>query len=124
MLIFLSTCVVLAICCGVIAAVYREILAYEPIASWWWAWGNKFEKRWFFAPVWGCVKCIAGQFGLWSFFFLVIIPAINGNFTVFLERKAPVLEFFALFFGIVLTICGAILTAIGTARLISNLSKK
>lgn len=51
------------------ATVYRGVLAYEPITSWWWKFGNRFEDRWFFNPIWGCEKCISGQLALWSYLF-------------------------------------------------------
>jgi len=65
--------------CGVIAVVYRRVLAYEPILNWWFMFGNKFEKRWFFNPIWGCTRCISGQLGLWSFLLLLLPLWLRGH---------------------------------------------
>lgn len=46
---------------------YREILAYEPVLNWWFKFGSKFEDKFFYAPIWGCVKCISGQIALWFY---------------------------------------------------------
>jgi hypothetical protein len=107
-------CFFLALGCGVIGAIYRGLLAYEPVLNWWFRFGAKYEKRWFYPAVWGCVKCICGQLALWSFIFLETIPRL-------LETQRPILEIFALFFGLTLTICGAILTGIILAPIISKL---
>jgi hypothetical protein len=101
-------CFALALGCGVIAAIYRGLLAYEPILNWWFKFGNQYEKRWFFAPVWGCVKCISGQLALWSYLLTPISEGWQSN---------PV----GVLFGLVLTICGAILTAIVLAPIIAKL---
>lgn len=59
----------LGIACGVIALVYRNVIAYEEPFSAWWRFGSRFENRWFFKPVWACAKCFAGQLALWIYFF-------------------------------------------------------
>jgi hypothetical protein len=110
-------CFFIALGCGVIGAVYRGILAYETILNWWFRFGSRFEKRWFYEPMWGCVKCITGQLALWWFLFLEIIPR-------FLETQRPVMEISTLLFGLLFTICGAILTAIILALLITKLENR
>jgi hypothetical protein len=87
----------LAICTGLVAAVYRGVLAYEPILNWWFKIGDRYEKKWFYKPIWGCIRCIAGQFGLWGFVFLEAIPGHPG--------ANP----FAYFAGLVTAICVSIL---------------
>lgn len=60
---------ILGLMCGLIAAVYRGVLAYEQPFSLWWKLGNHLENTWIFKPVWGCAKCFAGQLGFWIYFF-------------------------------------------------------
>lgn len=107
-------CLFLALGCGVVGAIYRGLLAYEPVLNWWFKFGARYEKRWFYPPVWGCVKCITGQLALWWFLILETIPRL-------LETKTLILEIFALLFGLLFTICSAILTAIVLAPIISKL---
>lgn len=119
---------IIAFTAGIIAAVYRGVLAYEPVLNWWFRWGNNFEDRWFFNPIWGCVKCISGQMGLWAFVFLEIIPAIwspggqnGGNTsaaTMYSQTGA------AWVISLLLAICGAILTAMVLSRLITILKNE
>lgn len=78
---------------GIAGGIYRNVLAYEPILNWWFRFGNRFEKKFFFPAIWGCVKCISGQFGLWSYLLLVIVPG-------------PWAWGYA--WGLIVTICGAI----------------
>ena len=54
---------------AIIAYVYREFLAHEEILNWWFKFGLKFEKRFFYKPIWGCQMCFAGQMALWIYFF-------------------------------------------------------
>ena len=72
---FLAT-IFISVAAGVIAAVYLKILAYEPVLNWWFKFGNKFEGRWFYPPIWGCIRCVSGQMGLWAFIFLKVTPMI------------------------------------------------
>ena len=57
-----------AVVFAVIAFVYREILSREKILNWWFKFGLRFEKRFFYRPIWGCEKCFAGQLAFWTFF--------------------------------------------------------
>lgn len=109
----LLDCFALALGCGVVAAIYRGVLAYEPVLNWWFRFGNRYEGRWFFAPVWGCVKCISGQLALWFFLFTELAGAWDGY-------RNPL----AILFGLLLTICGAILTAIILAPIIQKLENR
>lgn len=52
---------------AVAAIIYRLFLAHEPVLSWWFQFGSRFENKWYHAPIWGCVFCIAGQIALWSY---------------------------------------------------------
>ena len=64
---------------AVFAVTYRLILAYEPILNWWFMFGNKFEKRFFYRPIWGCEKCFAGQIAFWIYLFGWTSSYFNGN---------------------------------------------
>ncbi len=68
--------IMMGICCGVIGSVYRFILAYETILNWWFRFGSRYERKWFYRPIWGCAKCFAGQLSFWSWLLIVIIPLI------------------------------------------------
>lgn len=59
----------LALMCGLIASVYRGVLAYEQPFSLWWRLGNYFERTWIFRPLWACEKCFAGQMAFWIYIF-------------------------------------------------------
>lgn len=61
---------------GIIGSVYRCLLADEPILNWWFMFGQRFEKKFFYRPVWGCPKCISGQLALWFYMGIVIMPRI------------------------------------------------
>jgi hypothetical protein len=52
---------------ALIAYVYRDILLREPILHWFLKFGERWEDKWFYAPVWGCHKCIAGQLTFWFY---------------------------------------------------------
>ena len=73
------------------AYVYREILAEQPVLNWWFRWGIRFEKRWFWKPIWGCSLCISGQLALWIYVLNWIASYFNGNatFWTFLFKVIP-----------------------------------
>lgn len=50
---------------ALITIVIKEILYREPILHWFYRFGERYEGRWFFMPIWGCHKCMAGQLALW-----------------------------------------------------------
>lgn len=52
---------------AVFAIVYRHILAEQPVLNWWFVWGDRFENKWFYKPIWGCELCISGQIALWTY---------------------------------------------------------
>ena len=64
---------------AVLAVVYRLILAYEPILNWWFAFGARFEKYFWHAPIWGCQLCFAGQIALWTYLLNWISSYLNVN---------------------------------------------
>lgn len=128
MFIFLLEALLFSASAGIIAAIYRQVLAYEPILTWWFAFGNRFENKWFFAPVWGCVKCISGQLALWFYSFIVILPAValrgGRGFTFFPYTGSSVVSVALGLFGLLIAICGAILTAMVCARILTKLENK
>lgn len=125
MLYFLLQILLFSILIGITAAIYHGVLAYSPVLNWWFRFGAKFEKKWFFDPVWGCVKCIAGQMALWSYLILWFLGQPQGQgdpFTVFTDSyaNAALLRLF----GLITSISAAILFAMLFARLITKLEKK
>ena len=68
-----------ALIIAVVAYVYREILAYEDVLNWWFRFGLRFEKRWFYKPVWGCQLCFSGQVALWIYFLNWLSTNFNTN---------------------------------------------
>lgn len=127
MLRFFIESFLFATAAGISAAVYIKILAYEPPLNWWFRIGQRYEDRWFYPPIWGCVKCIAGQIALWSYLLIEVIPSITvetGAFSpIWYPSLADAGNPFAFLFGLVFTICGAILVGMICARLITNLEK-
>lgn len=86
---------------GITAVIYKNFLAHEEVLNWWFIFGDKYEGRWFYKPIWGCVYCISGQLALWfylvnwfgsvnfiknsflSHFISFLVPNINpGNFSL------------------------------------------
>lgn len=124
---FLET-LLLALGSGIVGAVYRGVLAYEPVLNWWFRFGNRYEGRWFFAPVWGCVKCISGQLALWFYLFIEILPAWTRHGGQISTIGRPALYYTAnpaaFILGLILAICGAILTAIILAPIIKKLENR
>jgi hypothetical protein len=64
---------------GIVGATYRGILADEETFNFWWKFGARFERRFFFKPLWGCGHCAAGQFALWTYLLLKIVPAMTAG---------------------------------------------
>ena len=56
-----------ALVLGITAVIYKNFLAHEEVLNWWFRFGARFEKRWFYKPIWGCVYCISGQLALWVY---------------------------------------------------------
>ena len=75
----METLILYAVLIAVFCVTYRLILAYEPILNWWFMFGAKFEKRFFYKPIWGCEKCLAGQIAFWTYLFSWISSYLNGN---------------------------------------------
>lgn len=115
MLLTILTALLLGGAAGMFGAVYKGILAHEPILHWWFAWGAQFEGKWFFYPaVWGCVKCISGQFALWFYVFLQIIPTLGTGGPWFIKAAA-------LTFGLFVAITTAIFTGLAIIKAISKI---
>ena len=68
-----------ALMIGITGVIYRMILAYEPILNWWFMFGLRYEKRWFYKPVFGCEFCFAGQIAFWSYLINWASTNFNGN---------------------------------------------
>lgn len=94
-----------AFCIAVFAVVYRIIIADEAILNWWFRFGLRFEKRFFYRPIWGCEKCFAGQIAFWVYLcswvvsYLSAIAPISALFykVVYIPRQ----EYFNVFSGVV-----------------------
>lgn len=102
---------------GMVAAIYKEVLAYEKVLNWWFRWGQKFEKKTIYQPIWGCVRCISGQIGLWSWVIFEISPYL------WLDDQLTY-EWLFLIYGLIIAICFAIFTAINVAQLIHYYENK
>jgi hypothetical protein len=114
MLHFLLLCYLWAFAAGLCGVIYKSVLAYEPVLNWWFRFGARYENKWFFAPVWGCVLCISGQLALWSFTLLHILPRL-------MKSKFHYFDILQILCGLILVICGAIFTAMILAPLIHKL---
>jgi hypothetical protein len=97
---------------GIIAVVYIHILSLENILNWWFRWGNRFERRWFFRPLWGCEKCFAGQVALWLYVIIHFPASETWQIADFWPWAVEIiLSGIIWLFGAVLQVCGAILSA-------------
>lgn len=127
MIDFLIEALIYALASGVSAAVYRGVLAYEPVLQWWFRFGNRFEKKWFFAPIWGCVKCISGQIALWAYTLTAIIPALLLETGRAGDIVAPAVYYtanpVAYLGGLIIAICGSIFTAMCASRVLTILKE-
>lgn len=115
MLKFLIEALTWGLACGMTGAAYIGIMAREEIFNAWWRFGARFEGRWFFKPVWSCSHCFAGQFALWSFLLLRIVPAPLIKPPVF-EHDGDALAYLLRLtvgglFGLIIAISAAIVSA-------------
>jgi hypothetical protein len=39
--------------------------------------GNEIDTRWWWAPIWGCYKCVAGQWAFWGYLLLFPLSAYS-----------------------------------------------
>lgn len=88
----LGYALLLAVC----AIVYRHILAEQEVLNWWFVWGNRFENKWFYKPIWGCELCISGQLALWTYVFNWINYSYSGQIggvCDFLLKVVPLYHF-------------------------------
>lgn len=69
--------IIYAFCIAVVSIVYRFILS-EGILNKWFVFGLKYENRFFYNPIWGCVKCISGQIALW----LILLNVVFNEFAI------------------------------------------
>lgn len=115
MIAFFIETLFFAICAGLCGSIYKGILSKEPVLNWWFVFGLKFEERWFYPPVWGCVRCISGQMALWSYLLFKLIPSILTQHAPGSQNSGAFLYWypngFFLLYGLIIAICGAIFTA-------------
>ncbi len=98
--VFMLELIIYAVAIGVMASVYKNILLYEPVLNWWAIIGQRFNAKWYYKPIWGCDKCLAGQLSLWLFLLNVLfwlkIPylsnAISFIIPIITESKLNVLN--------------------------------
>lgn len=60
---------------AVAAVIYKMFLPHQDILGWWFVYGARFERRWFYKPIWGCVYCVAGQLALWCYIITWILSS-------------------------------------------------
>lgn len=61
------------------AVVFAVVLVADgmllaPVLAWlrrrWWAWrSTELDNQYWWKPIWGCVYCVAGQWGLWAYLY-------------------------------------------------------
>lgn len=110
----------IALLSAIIAIVYRKILAYQPVLSWWFKFGLDYSNKWFYQPIWGCEKCFAGQLTLW-FYLLSIIGSKISLFSGLIFYIIPDVSIHTFnLFTLVLGVC----VAVGTTHLFNYLTNK
>ena len=87
-----------AVVFAVIAFVYREILSREKILNWWFKFGLRFEKRFFYRPIWGCEKCLHKRPFL-AFYFLFYTEIRENRFQCLCGLVFGVIDNFYHFFN-------------------------
>jgi hypothetical protein len=55
MLTSLSLLLLIGIASGISGAIYRFVLNQEPVLNFWFRFGDKYEGKWFYPPIWGCI---------------------------------------------------------------------
>lgn len=112
LLLIIATSIIFGIAAGIMGGIYRCILAYEPVLNWWFKFGERFEKKFFYPAVWGCQKCISGQICLWFYLVIVILPRIVRHWGQISMIRAWDMEMAAaglgLLFGLILAVSVAI----------------
>lgn len=73
----MSTLILYGFLIAVFSVSYRLILAYQPVLNWWFRFGLRYEKKWFYKPIWGCELCISGQLALWTYLISWIASYFN-----------------------------------------------
>lgn len=92
---------------AIISVVYIKILAFEDVLNWWFKIGLKFEKKWFYKPIWGCQLCFSGQVAFWIYILNWIhskTNIINFLFVVIPEYKLTEFSVFWLVFSVSISI--------------------
>ena len=75
----MSTLILYGFLIAVFSVSYRLILAYQPVLSWWFQFGMRYNDKWFYKPIWGCELCFSGQLALWTY--LISWLSVNFNTT-------------------------------------------
>jgi hypothetical protein len=102
-----------ALVCALIGCVYIKILAYEKVLNWWFKIGLKHSKKWYYEPIWGCEKCVSGQFALWSYLVFAVLHEYRPHNAMYsLFGYNPLFHVF--------TICIAILFALIISRIFTK----
>lgn len=112
---------------AVIGVVYIKILAQEPVLNWWFKFGLKFEKKWFWWPIWGCHLCFTGQLALWTYVINWIsqtkagnVPFFNYLFLIvpkYVDREMSL-------FWLVFSITSSILSAFVIGKIYDHINQK
>lgn len=98
--------------CGIVGAVYRYVLAYEFLNGWF-RFGDRYEGKWFYRPVWGCAKCFSGQLALWFWSIFQIVPAFFTHYGHIRRLTANCIQNGGwLILGLLIAISAAIVTTL------------
>jgi hypothetical protein len=73
--------------------------------------GDELDEQWWFKPLWGCFKCVAGQLGLWGYLVRLIRQTHPDTLQQFWAAYSP--------WQHVLTVCATIFFACILNRLYS-----
>lgn len=112
MILIFTENITLALTACIIAFTYKEFLLPGLLHPWAKV-GDRYERRWFYKPVWGCFKCIGGQLAMWLYLITHIYTATeaaNGapGRNIINYIHSPAFGHYS-FIGHILTICAAIL---------------
>lgn len=106
----LTELLILSIVIAVVAVAYIKILAFEPVLNWWFMFGLKFEKKWFYKPIWGCHLCFGGQLAFWTYLLNWISSGTDGkgvfsNVVFFFFPKYDLQDFSLFWMVFAVTMC-------------------
>lgn len=61
------------------AVCYKLVIDTHPVLNWWFMFGMRFQKYWFYKPIWGCELCFAGQIALWVYLLNWLSSGLDRN---------------------------------------------